>query len=84
MSVYQAEKVRQLKAELLNAQERVGFLERILKEEQSILQNQCSHDNVIAEDDGDLHRPSYYYTCKLCGHSVRFRPFQYKTLEYMK
>lgn len=29
------------------------------------LQNACIHD-FYREDDGDYHRPTYYYVCRIC------------------
>ncbi len=44
-----------------------------LEQEEKTLQKICDHE-FVAEDDGDYHSPSYYYTCVVCDYFTRFKP----------
>lgn len=43
-------------------------------EHMCILTKLCPHECYTAYDDGDYHRPGYYYVCKLCKKTVMFKP----------
>lgn len=67
-----------IKTEYEKAMREVSALENALYEAKWKLerikedyQKTCDHD-FIKEDDGDYHRPGYYYTCKHCHYFSRF------------
>ena len=70
----QIQKVKELKEEYYMMCKVVDRLKTQMEKEINTLQKQCSHDEFYKEDDGDYHRPGYYYTCKVCGYFTRFRP----------
>jgi hypothetical protein len=69
--------VQEKRGMLYEARSRVAELEREVTKMEAELQSVCSHD-FIAEDDGDYHRPGYYYTCAHCNYFTRFRPEKYR------
>lgn len=73
----QAKKVDMLKTEVMNAHRILQKLEDELKKEKNMLQSMCSHEDFWADDNGDYHKPGYYYTCKCCGYFTNYRPAKY-------
>ena len=45
-----------------------------LDNEVAVLQQTCDHKEFIAEDNGDYHKPGYYYTCTCCNYFTTQRP----------
>ena len=66
----QLEVVSNLKAQLRLLHTQRHNLETQINTEIDKLQNMCTHD-YVQTDDGDYHRPSYYYVCKICNHFTR-------------
>ena len=69
-----------IKDELFIAQNNMKNLQERLVKTQNELQKLCPHDEFIAEDNGDYHKPGYYYTCKFCKHFTNFRPIDKKII----
>ncbi len=63
-----------IKDELYIARNNIQNLQDRLIKTQNELQKLCSHDEFIAERDGDYHKPGYYYTCKICNYFTTFKP----------
>lgn len=68
------EQCRQKEHELHAMRDELGQLERQL-------QRVCQHE-FIATDNGDYHKPGYYYTCKKCQFWSMSRPKDYLVLPY--
>jgi hypothetical protein len=72
----QYDKVQKIKKIIYEYEDALAHEKKKLKIEQDILQELCNdkgHD-YVAEDNGDYHRSSYYYTCKCCGYFTTSRP----------
>lgn len=77
----QHQKVEKMKKLIHEYEDAIAYEKRKLKIEQDILQELCNergHD-YMAEDNGDYHRPGYYYTCKCCGFFTTYRPANFST-----
>jgi hypothetical protein len=70
-----------IKEELQDAEKHVHNLKQTLKDLQHKLEQVCSHDEFIAEDNGDYHKPGYYYICKNCNLCLIRKP-QDKKITY--
>lgn len=70
----QLEKVNQLRSEYFKMINMSDKLKKKMEQEVEKLQKECSHEEFYKEDDGDYHRPGYYYTCKLCGYFTKCKP----------
>jgi hypothetical protein len=75
----QIDSVRDLRKRLYEARDHVRMMEADLKGEEERLQSVCNHD-YVAEDNGDYHRPGYYYTCSICNHFTCFKPSKFRRL----
>ena len=64
------DRVNALKTQLGELRTKCREVEDQLNKEVETLQRMCTH-NYEAEDDGDYHRPSYYYVCTVCNHFTR-------------
>jgi hypothetical protein len=58
-----------LKEKKKQLQDELDDVKSQLEKEQRALQKICIHD-YMEESDGDYHRPSYYYICRICDHCV--------------
>jgi hypothetical protein len=76
------QRIQQLKNELNLAREKVMCIETELKEEIETFQRNCPHDEMLAERDGDYHKPGFYYTCTVCEYFTRYYPSNCKSLKY--
>jgi septal ring factor EnvC (AmiA/AmiB activator) len=62
--------------------ERIGELQRQLAEEREKLERaraRCEHQ-WVREDNGDYHRPGYYYVCRVCKEVTTQRPKSYAAI----
>lgn len=62
----QLDEVDQLKNEIAEAEEALIRLRKTLTTKMNELQKICTHDEFIAEDNGDCHKSGYYYICTDC------------------
>jgi hypothetical protein len=56
----------------------IAELQSKLREEIAMFQNTCDHD-FVRDDDGDYHRPSYYYVCAKCNALSQGRPKKFRS-----
>jgi hypothetical protein len=73
----QLQEVNALRQKYYDMQDEMYRLKNKLDKEEIKLQSRCEH-KFIAESDGDCHRPSYDYTCKICKYFTKFRPERYE------
>ena len=71
------QKVDALRRKVFEMQRNLEDLRTCLKDEEKMLQDMCSHDDFWAEENGDYHRPGYYYICKCCRYLTQYRPQSY-------
>lgn len=62
----QITEVEKLKDEIKAAEENLIRLRKTLTVKVSELQSICTHDEFHADDNGDNHKPGYYYVCTDC------------------
>ena len=68
------EQLEVLRQELQDAGEKYESLKKKYKEELQKFQQICTHPSFRAEDNGDYHKPGYYYTCTKCGLFLTCKP----------
>ncbi len=75
----QLQKVQKIKKLIHEYEDALTYERKKMKIEQDILQELCNERGhaYVAEDNGDYHRPGYYYTCKCCGFFTTYRPVNF-------
>jgi hypothetical protein len=71
----QEKRVKELKKEVYKFNYLHNQSKHKLKIELEKLQKMCIH-NYIAEQNGDYHKPGYYYVCEKCDHFTMYNPFK--------
>lgn len=65
--------MEEIDTKILNLEKHLALLKNIRIRMLNKKQETCSH-NFIREDNGDMHRGGYYYTCSHCGFFTNQKP----------
>lgn len=69
--------VKSLEKEILEIKSNLLNKEKDLEVAELNLRSICKHD-YIAEDNGDYHKPGWYYVCCICKDSINYRPDKFR------
>jgi hypothetical protein len=69
--------VKFLEGEIFEIQSNLNSKKKELEVAEINLRAICKHD-YYAEDNGDYHKPGWYYVCSICKHWTNYRPEKFR------
>jgi len=77
MNTIEYNEVKSLEKEVNELSIKIEEKKKALNIAERNLQSVCEH-NYYAEDNGDYHKPGWYYVCSICKHWTSHRPKNYQ------
>ena len=66
--------MEELRAKIEQTEMHLEMLKSLYDRKRLQMQMTCRHEEFMAEDNGDYHKPGYYYTCAKCGYFTNIKP----------
>lgn len=77
MNSIEYKNVKVLEEEIIKIQSNLKNKKKELELAENNLRSICEHD-YYAEDNGDYHKPGWYYICSICKHWTNYRPDKFR------